>query len=75
MAMNVMKACQSVLFGNKKMTHKEILNNPNTKKNYVSLEDGRLTDENGNYLFDVQTYINRDMKTGWFEYKEGENNG
>lgn len=70
MAVNVMKACQYAMFAGRKMTHKDIIENPNTKRNYISCENGRLLDENENLIYDTKVYINRNMKSGWVEYEE-----
>lgn len=70
-----MKAVQKTM-GGTKMTHPHILDNENTRYNYICCCDGKLIDENGEVLRDTRTYINRGMQTGWvpyFETMEGEN--
>lgn len=70
MAVNVVKAYLATLNGSK-MTHPRLLDKNNqTKRRYISCENGRLLDENGEKLKDTKHYEAKGMKTGWVPYIE-----
>lgn len=68
MGVNVMKAVQMTM-GGMKMTHKHILNNENTRFNYICCKDGKLINEYGDVLTDTKPYRAKDMGAGWDEYR------
>ncbi|MBC6128099.1 hypothetical protein HCA00_04785 [Listeria booriae] len=69
MGVNIMKAVQMTM-GGTKMTHKHILNNGNTKFNFICCKDGKLINEFGEVLKDTKPYHAKDMKTGWEPYRD-----
>lgn len=69
MAVNIFKAVQNA-WGGVKMTHTEIIKNKDSVRNYISNENGKLVDEYGEIIHNIERYVRAGMDMNWKPYRE-----